>query len=92
MVQDYQTPGVLASGDHQRARASARAFVRRGRVRRRSAEVALVSARLRGALGGGVSPPDLPLSGNCGAHSGQMRNGSRVDFRAERDGRFLDLL
>ena len=31
-----------------------------GRVRRRSAEVALVSARLRGTQGGGVSPPDSP--------------------------------
>ena len=31
-----------------------------GRVRRRSAEVALVSARLRGTQGGGVSPPNLP--------------------------------
>ena len=42
----------------------------RRRVRRHSAEVALVSARLRGTRGGGVSPPDLPFSGSSGVRRG----------------------
>ena len=53
MVQDYQTPGVLASGDHPRvrvhvrarARASARAFVRRVSVKARDTHSQAQSGR-----------------------------------------------
>ena len=58
----------------------ARARRRAARVRRRSAEVALVSARLRGGWGGGVSPPDLPLSGSSG-FGADRRLGMHARFR-----------